>query len=240
MAYDAALSITKRFTREGIPLGGDAMTYGEFDLPFLARLIELSNPKRGECFVDVGSGSGRAVFAAALIGAGVWGNCHGIEKLSPLHEFAVTTRRSFDDMNSGTQHGKINDEGSDNEINNDDEKTTIQNLDKLPSSPLPPIAPCQYTLSDFGEGPGLEALQSASVVFTYAVTWTKDGTHDRLVRTLARNLPTGSRVISVDLPLRNGIALEEGARFELVAREVGYNGETGEETIGLVYELARG
>ena len=100
------------------------------------------------------------------------------------------------------------------------------------------------------------------------MTWAHGDAHDRLVRTLARELPDGARVISINLPLRNEVlaadpAEEDGAgtagtgagagagagpgpgpgrafgRFELLGREVGENRETGKDTVGLVYRLVR-
>ena len=48
------------------------------------------------------------------------------------------------------------------------------------------------------------------------MTWAHGDAHDRLVRTLARELPDGARVISINLPLRNEVlaadpAEEDGA-----------------------------
>lgn len=104
----------------------------------------------------------------------------------------------------------------------------------------PPIAPCQYTLSDCMEGEGLEAIQTADVVFSYAVTWANDQTHAKLVRCLAENLSDGTRIISIDLPLKDEVVKDIGnVSFELLAREVGPNEETGEETVGLVYRVVK-
>lgn len=104
-----------------------------------------------------------------------------------------------------------------------------------------PIAPCQYTLSDCMGGDGLEAIKTADIVFSYAVTWANDETHAKLVRSLAQNLPDGARIISIDLALKNEVVADIGnVSFELIAKEVGPNEETGEETVGLVYRLIKG
>ena len=205
IAYDAALSQTQTFTAEGIPLAGDSMVYGEFDLSFFSRLLRCAEPQAGETFVDAGSGAGRLVLAAALLHPTKFANCHGVELSSPLHDAAISARYEFE---------KIDD--------------------------APPIAPCQYTLSDCMEGDGLEAIRSADIVFSYAVTWANDETHAKLVRCLAHNLSDGARIISIDLPLKNEYVEEIGnVSFELIAKEVGPNEETCEDTVGLVYRLVK-
>ena len=205
IAYDAALSQTQKFTAEGIPLAGDSMVYGEFDIAFFSKLLQWAEPNPGETFVDAGSGAGRLVLAAALLHPQKFANCHGVELSSPLHDAAISARYEFENIQDA-----------------------------------PPIAPCQYTLSDCMEGDGLEAIQSADVVFSYAVTWANDETHAKLVRCLAQNLSDGARIISIDLPLKDEAVKDIGnVSFELLAREVGPNEETGEETVGLVYKLVK-
>lgn len=218
LAYDAALNSpeTTKFTPEGIPLAGDSMTYGEFDVELFNRALERVRPTRGETFVDVGSGVGRLVLAAALLHPRTWANCHGVEISSPLHDAAVAARVAFEEVSSSSD---------------DDDDGPLS------------IAPCQYTLSDFGAGEGLRALEEADVVFSYAVTWNHDESHRRLVRTLARCLRDGARVVSVDLPLTTTTRDdddESDARFDLVAKEVGYNEDTGDDTVAFVYKLSRG
>ena len=58
LARDAALARSS-LSAGGIPLAGDSMTYGEFDLDFLGSLLEAAGPQKGDTFVDLGSGSGR-------------------------------------------------------------------------------------------------------------------------------------------------------------------------------------
>ena len=205
LARDAAVDSAISFTPEGIPLAGDSMVYGEFDLSFFADLLDIADPQPGETFLDIGSGAGRLVLAAALHRPNTWANCHGIELSSPLHDAAIAARYAF------------------------------ENLDE----PLPPIAPCQYTLSDCMEGPGIDAMGTADVAFSYAVTWANDETHSKLVRKIAKELPSGARVISIDLPFSEDIVASEGARLDLVGSMVGYNEETGKETVGFVYKLLR-
>jgi len=207
IAYDAALASTTIYTPEGIPLAGDSMTYGEFDIDFFDRILGKTLPSPGDTFVDIGSGAGRLVVAAALLHSRIWRNCHGVEISLPLHEVAIAARVAFSEIEKITQ---------------------------------PPIAPCQYTLSDFAIGDGLDAIRSADVVFSYAVTWNNDDSHRRLIRTLAQELRDGTRVISIDIPLDDGAYTnDETACFNLLAKEVGYNQETGDKTIGYIYRLSR-
>ena len=63
------------------------LTYGEFDLDGFFELLRAAAPREGETFVDVGSGCGRLVLAAALVHN--WRACVGIEMLGDLHELAT-------------------------------------------------------------------------------------------------------------------------------------------------------
>jgi len=78
-----------------------SFTYGETSLSTIARLLEvvenhrplgkeedgcLEDKQRREVFLDVGSGIGKPVFAAALIRP--WSLCVGVELLRGLHEIA--------------------------------------------------------------------------------------------------------------------------------------------------------
>ena len=58
VARDAALAHASNENQVGIPLAGDNLVYGEFDLDFFERLLELACPQPLETFVDLGSGAG--------------------------------------------------------------------------------------------------------------------------------------------------------------------------------------
>lgn len=83
-ARDAALSLSGQTNADGIPMAGDQLVYGEFDLEFFARLLAAAKPKAGDNFFDVGSGVGRIVIAAALLQPTL-GNACGLEILPALH-----------------------------------------------------------------------------------------------------------------------------------------------------------
>jgi len=91
----------------------DSLVYGEIDLQGFCNLLEslspgviLSSPsssqllhgkeilKRGNgIFYDIGSGSGRAVFAARFMGD--FDQCTGIELLSNLHQLAISVQSLY-------------------------------------------------------------------------------------------------------------------------------------------------
>ena len=96
-ARDAALAFAARSSpvAGGIPLAGDEFTYGEFDISFLARLLDQAGAAAGDEFVDIGSGAGRVVLASALLHPEL-AQCHGIEILPELHSLAISARQNLD------------------------------------------------------------------------------------------------------------------------------------------------
>lgn len=64
-----------------------ALQYGEFDLAFFFQLLKLAEPRPNERFVDIGSGCGRLVFAAAAVYE--WELAAGVEILRDLHVVAT-------------------------------------------------------------------------------------------------------------------------------------------------------
>lgn len=67
----------------------DELAYGEVELlSFWEMLRELVAPQPGETFLDLGSGTGRAVIAAAL-GLPTLNRCLGIELVPSLHQAAI-------------------------------------------------------------------------------------------------------------------------------------------------------
>eukprot|EP00986_Skeletonema_menzelii_P007417 scaffold2916_cov190-Skeletonema_menzelii.AAC.3 len=73
----------------------DSLVYGEIDLRGFCDLLMHHVPHSSDdVFYDLGSGSGRAVFAARFVGD--FRECVGIELLSNLHEMATSVRNLLD------------------------------------------------------------------------------------------------------------------------------------------------
>lgn len=72
----------------------DSLVYGEIDLQGFCDLLLNHIPHdSGDIFYDLGSGSGRAVFAARFVGD--FKECVGIELLSNLHELASSVKSLY-------------------------------------------------------------------------------------------------------------------------------------------------
>ncbi len=72
----------------------DSLVYGEIDLQGFCDLLMHHIPHNSsDVFYDLGSGSGRAVFAARFVGD--FRECVGIELLSNLHEMASSVRSLY-------------------------------------------------------------------------------------------------------------------------------------------------
>ena len=101
------------------------------------------------------------------------------------------------------------------------------------------IAPCQYSCIDLYSDAAAEALSEADVLFSYSVTWDRDseGRLTTLSKLLASRLKTGARVITVGVTL---LPCVDDVRFEPVASLDGDNAETGPESRGHVFRVARG
>lgn len=191
------------------------LTYGEFDLDFFFALLRDARPSPGERFVDVGSGCGRLVAAAALLHA--WESASGIEVLNDLHTLGARSMARLKETlrdGAGAQMGVT-------------------------------LAPCTLRLGEADAllphvlssrtSSGLPA--PPAVVFVYATCWPSVGPYlGSLSRTLAASLASGSRVITVDKQLVS----EPGEwRFELLrSREMpNYNTHA---SAGYVYRLEAG
>ena len=188
------------------------LTYGEFDLPFFIALLRDAAPQPGEAFLDVGSGCGRLVLTAALLFPYL-SRASGVELLQHLHQSAVAA------------HAKL-----------------AAVLEEEEASGAPAVAPCHFVCGEADEElPRLLApstqlhAQLPSCVFVYATCWPGTGPFlPSLSATLARNLPVGSRVVTVDKQLVDEPSLW---RFEEIGRREQSNYDTHRST-GWVYRLA--
>jgi len=86
-----ALSLKGRRSKN---LTSREFTYGEVQFHEWIEILKRTNPRNGEKFVDLGSGLGKAVFAAHLFFP--FGMCLGIEFLEDLHRHAAGNLQQFD------------------------------------------------------------------------------------------------------------------------------------------------
>jgi len=66
-----------------------ALTYGEIDFWSFADILERVEMSRGDTFVDLGSGTGRALVTAGLLFGPLLARAHGVEILQTLQERCV-------------------------------------------------------------------------------------------------------------------------------------------------------
>lgn len=69
-------------------------TYGEVLFPYFIPLLELTEPKEGEVFYDLGCGGGRPLFIASLNFPSLK-KCVGIEYLEGLYQLASQTNSNY-------------------------------------------------------------------------------------------------------------------------------------------------
>lgn len=67
--------------------------YGEIDFESFLALLSLCQPDEQTVFYDLGSGTGKAVVACALVYPVK--KCHGIELLGPLHDCAIKIQQEL-------------------------------------------------------------------------------------------------------------------------------------------------
>jgi hypothetical protein len=113
--YRIAREVRAKQRRAGVFLEG--ITYGEVDIGDFTRVLQTVGPVRGETFVDVGSGTGKAVLCAAA--------CHplrlvrGIEILPELHAAAseaLGVARAEKTAGGGTLRAALADGGTEVEL----------------------------------------------------------------------------------------------------------------------------
>ena len=83
--YDIARTAKRQQREAGIYI--DGIQYGEVNPEAFATALSWCAPRAGETFVDLGSGSGKAVLTAALLHP--LASATGIEILEPLHKAAL-------------------------------------------------------------------------------------------------------------------------------------------------------
>lgn len=203
--------VTQRFTSRSKEL-----TYGEFDLDFFLALLRDAQPQPGESFCDVGSGCGRLVLAAAL--AHPWRRASGVEVLDNLHQAALTAHERLCRL--------------------------------LEAEAIAEMAPCHFVCAeaddalppllsgvDQAAGAGLSGGSAGtSVVFCFATCWPGAGPYlPQLSATLARHLPLGSRIVTVDKQLVEEEEMGQWSFTQIGQREA--KNYATHSSVGYVYEL---
>lgn len=92
-AKDASLTDDIRRRQEESQHTEDSLVYGEIDLEGFCRLLQSLPLKPGGKFYDLGSGSGRAVFAARF--QEDFDECIGLELLPNLHQLATSVQSLY-------------------------------------------------------------------------------------------------------------------------------------------------
>ena len=80
--------------RPGAPAGDTRYFYGEADLLSMDAILDAAGVEEGDAFVDLGSGAGKAVVAAALLRPQL-SSARGIEMLPDLHAIAQRAAESY-------------------------------------------------------------------------------------------------------------------------------------------------
>lgn len=82
--------------RDRLDISDSTFTYGEINPSSFAEMLQVAEPKPGEIFYDLGSGTGKAVFCAALLYD--WQALRGIEFLPALHQTSVKLLKSLPNL----------------------------------------------------------------------------------------------------------------------------------------------
>ena len=182
--------------RQGIARVTDAadLTYG--DVPFSCMtqvLCAAIDGTPGGVFVDLGSGIGRGVLAAALLHN--FSRCVGVELLQELHEAALEPARRFAELRAAILAA---------------ESGAMPNFNLVAGA-------VELHCGDLFDHP----LADATLVFVCCVTW-GPAIMQRLAAKLATELPEGARIVTVGQRLpemfdlgekRGAVLFEEAARI---------------------------
>lgn len=88
-----AASVSKRAQQQLSANNDNVLLYGEISFLSFADVLRVIAPRPGEVFYDLGSGGGKAVFAAALLGN--YSKVVGVELLPSLYELCQNLLQRF-------------------------------------------------------------------------------------------------------------------------------------------------
>jgi len=195
-----------------------SLTYGEFDLLFFATLTNEAFTRggrspEGQTFVDVGSGCGRLVFAAAALWPSL-ARCVGIEMVESLHALAVDAAPRASTL--------IAEESVASDIRGDRRAA----------------AAVQLIREDALQGLAAVADGKPVCAFAYSSAYASIGITLTDFSLACSGLPAGSRVVTIDKLLAVDDPCLEGTTLLLTLE--GPNAETGGTSLGYVWEIGEG
>ncbi|CAM9980937.1 unnamed protein product [Scytosiphon promiscuus] len=93
---ELAMSAREKYQRGKDPrdVRGKTLSYAEFDLPYLAKMLRLAQLDDGDVFLDMGSGTGKACVAAGLLYPNL-SVCRGVEILDGLVRESKTYGKKY-------------------------------------------------------------------------------------------------------------------------------------------------
>jgi hypothetical protein len=229
------------------------LTYGEFDFYFFAELLDRawehycdsskdkdvsssSHPEKrvwkDQVFIDVGSGAGRLVLAAAALHPAGWKQCRGVELLPGLHKAACENldecRLGDDSLALPVGHDDGNGNASDGKAN--------------PAKALR-LAPIDFVCASFEDNAIDSHWKDASCIFVTASCLPSELLQS-LRRVVGQHCRLGTIVMSTDypLPLQGGISGDgdDGSslqRLELLEKVDGYSWVTGGDSTAYIHRV---
>jgi hypothetical protein len=221
-------------------------TYGEFDFYFFAELLDRAwehycdspSPSqdkdtasisegvwKNQVFIDVGSGAGRLVLAAAALHPTGWKQCRGVELLPGLHQAAC---ENLDKCRLGSDSLALLVSRDDNNSNSNDTSEFLS------------LAPIDFTCSSF-EDPVIDShWNDASCIFVTASCLPSELLQS-LSDVVGRQCRPGTIVMSTDYPLPLQASSEDGGvssfRLELVEQVDGYSWVTGGDSTAYIQRV---
>ena len=184
------------------------LTYGEFELEFFARLLDrahahyTADPRndqqptwKGKTFVDIGSGTGRLIFAAAALHPS-WHLSQGIELLPKINQVA---QDRLDTLLHTTQQQQSSSSSSSSQ--NSDSCSSTPTLPLPDKHPALAMSPVQCTCGSFDDPViATPALANADVVFFFS-TCIPEHVLDNFANSVGQRCRPGTIVITTEYPL---------------------------------------
>ena len=203
------------------------LTYGEFDFYFFAQLLDRAitlsdeqitkkpaivdnnirhnnnNMNDQKVFCDIGSGTGRLVFAAATLHPQLFQLCRGVELLPNIHNVATDNLQQCrkDNAYLENEQSLLPPIAVSHALPSLDEKNNVISL---------PMAPIQFDCGSFDD-PYNIYYGDADIIFIFSSCMGSDLVQDTLAKSLGRQCPVGTIIITTDymLPLHGYIPPNE-------------------------------